>query len=350
MGGVAVGGGNPVLIQSMAKAKTSDVLRVIREIRQLQSLGCEIIRVAVKDMDDARAIGIIKKKTTLPLVADIHFNWKLAIEAIDNGVDKIRLNPGNIYKKNEVRSIVTAARSAHIPIRVGLNSGSVGISGNPVKRMISVCREYIRILEKMRFYDIVLSFKSSDIFDTIEVNKRMSLLCDYPLHLGVTATGGYHAGIVKSSLAIGTLLLKGVGDTIRVSLTADPQEEVIAARNILQSLKVRNFGPQIISCPTCGRCEVDLIRMTRELERKLIRSRYQRSRAESIPLSVAVMGCVVNGPGEAKQADIGIAFGRKNGLLFKKGKSLKKVSSGDCVKVLLEEIDKFYNQSSKVKK
>jgi len=338
IGNVSIGGHNPVAIQSMAKTKTSDVSATVSQINRLEIAGCEIVRVAVKDFQDAKAIKDIKKKIRIPLVADIHFNWQLAIKAIDSGADKIRLNPGNIYKREQLESICSAAKQAGIPIRVGLNSGSVRGSGDVVKRMVNSALSYIRILESFKFRDIVVSLKASDAAGTVEAYRKIAGLCDYPLHLGVTATGLPAEGAIKSSVAIGSLLLDGIGDTIRISLTDRPEEEVRAARCLLKSLGLRNFGPEIISCPTCGRCEVDLVGIVKVLEGRLSALKHK---PKARPIKVAVMGCVVNGPGEAKQADVGIAFGKNEGLLFKKGKPVSKVSSGKSVDLLLQEIRKL---------
>jgi len=301
--------------------------------------------LAVKDSHDAKALKIIKQRANIPIVADIHFDWRLAIEAIDSGVDKIRLNPGNIYKKEQIREISKAAKLNCIPIRVGVNSGSVrkstvhNVHQSTVGQvMVKSALDYIRILEKAGFYDIVVSLKASDIFDTIEAYRRMSRLCDYPLHLGVTATGSPYSGVIKSGIALSILLLEGIGDTIRVSLTDKPEAEVKAAKSILESIGLRSFGPEIISCPTCGRCEVDLVKIVKELDSKLSTMNHELS---TRPPKVAVMGCVVNGPGEAKEADLGVAFGRKEGLLFKRGKAIKKVSLKNCVDILLKEIPTY---------
>ncbi|MCX5703857.1 MAG: flavodoxin-dependent (E)-4-hydroxy-3-methylbut-2-enyl-diphosphate synthase [Candidatus Omnitrophica bacterium] len=308
IGNVCIGGTNPIAIQSMAKTETADIQKTAKQIKELQGLGCEIVR--------------------------------LAVAAIDNGADKIRLNPGNIYKKEEIREIVRAAKSHHIPIRVGVNSGSIPKvkDKDKVKTMVKTTLDYIRILERLGFYDIVVSLKSSSIFDTIEACRKISKLCSYPLHLGVTATGSPYSGAIKSGIALSALLLEGIGDTIRISLTAEPPDEVRAAKIILESLGLRYFGPQIISCPTCGRCEVDLVKIVTELENKLSTSKFQVSRR---PIKLAVMGCVVNGPGEAKEADIGVAFGRREGLLFRNGKPIRKISPAGCVDVLLDTICKL---------
>ncbi|MDD5565323.1 MAG: flavodoxin-dependent (E)-4-hydroxy-3-methylbut-2-enyl-diphosphate synthase [Candidatus Omnitrophica bacterium] len=337
VGTVCVGGAYPIAIQSMTKTKTSHVLETARQIRQLQDAGCEIVRLAVKDNKDAEAITKIKKLATIPLVADIHFDWRLALRAIECGADKIRLNPGNISAEAHIREVVQRAKKAKIPIRIGLNSGSIRKSGTQVKVMMESCCRYIRVFEKLKFYDTVISLKASDVRTTIEAYRRMAGICDYPFHLGLTATGSPFKGAVQSSIAIASLLLEGIGDTIRVSLTDDPVQEVRTARYILEALGLRRFGPRIISCPTCGRCQVDLVTIVKKLERALERSQMTRA------FRIAVMGCEVNGPGEAMDADIGIAFGRKEGLLFKNGKPLRKVSLRESITVLLEEMRRMHD-------
>lgn len=337
IGSVHIGGSYPIAIQSMVKTKTSNVLKAVRQIRCLQDAGCEIVRLAVKDNKDAEAIAKIKKLVSVPLVADIHFDWRLALRAIKNGADKIRLNPGNIGKERHIREVVGAAKKAGIPIRIGLNSGSIGRSDTQVKTMMSSCRNYLRIFEDLEFYDIVLSLKASDVRTTIEAYRRMAVLCDYPFHLGLTATGASFKGAVQSSIAIGSLLLGGIGDTIRVSLTDAPGQEVRTAKYILEALGLRRFGPHIVSCPTCGRCQVDLIAIVRKLEQELGVKQITR------PLRIAVMGCEVNGPGEAMDADIGIAFGKDQGLLFKNGKPVRKVPLGESITVLLDEMRRMHD-------
>lgn len=327
IGNVKIGGNAPVSIQSMAKVKTSDTKKVVDQIRQLEKAGCEIIRVAVKDGNDADAIREIKKKINIPLVADIHFDYRLALACIAKGADKIRLNPGNIRNREEIEKIVKSAKKARIPIRIGVNSGST--SADFVKSAV----DYIKLFESMDFRDIIISLKASDVIATVEAYRKIAKLCEYPLHLGVTASGPHESGIVKSSIGIGALLLDGIGDTVRVSLTADPVEEVIAAKRILGSLGLRKFGPEIISCPTCGRCQVDLSSIVKELEVEL--SALNSRLSTKSPLTIAIMGCEVNGPGEAREADIGIAFGKNAGMLFKKGKAIKRVSDKNAVKDLL---------------
>jgi (E)-4-hydroxy-3-methylbut-2-enyl-diphosphate synthase len=349
IGRISIGGNSPVAIQSMAKSKTSNVDRTVAQIKELEDAGCEIIRVAVKDHADSAALREIKKNIKIPLVADIHFDWVLAMEAIEAGVDKIRLNPGNIFKLSQIREVASAAKLARIPIRVGLNSGSAGPGKDQVAVMVEKARAYIKALEKLKFRDIVISLKAQNARDTIAAYRKMSGYCDYPFHLGVTATGLPQEGLIKSSVAIGALLLDGIGDTIRISLTDKPQEEVRSARLLLKSLGLRNFGPEIISCPTCGRCEVNLVKIIKDLEKRLavelsqghLPAGRQAGHKSHGPVKVAVMGCVVNGPGEAKHADLGIAFGKIDGLLFKKGKPVFKVSVDRSVEALIKEIKRI---------
>ncbi len=330
VGGVRIGGSADVSIQSMTKVDTSDVKATVEQIKELGRAGCEIVRVAVKDLDQARAVGKIKKKIKIPIVCDIHFNYRLALEAIKNGADKIRLNPGNIRNRDEIIQVLRAAKKAKIPIRVGLNSGSISTD------MVQAALGYIKLFEQNDFHDIIISLKASNVAATVDAYRSMSKLCDYPLHLGVTASGSYDQGAVKSAIGIGALLLDGIGDTIRVSLTADPVREVIAAKRILSSLNLRHFGPEVISCPTCGRCQVDLGGIVKDVERKLAAG--NRQPATIRPFKIAIMGCEVNGPGEAKEADIGIAFGKASGIIFKKGRIVKKVAVKDAVMELLKQL------------
>nr|MBU1328327.1 flavodoxin-dependent (E)-4-hydroxy-3-methylbut-2-enyl-diphosphate synthase [Candidatus Omnitrophota bacterium] len=334
VGDIKIGGGAPISIQSMTKTDTRDISSTIRQIKELERSGCEIIRVAVKDFETAEAIRAIKRKINLPLVADIHFDYTLALCAIENGADKIRLNPGNIYKEDEIKEVVKLAKKRKIPIRVGANSGSIRNKGkSAAESIVKSVIDYIKILERMDFYDIIVSLKASSVLSTIEAYKLFSKKSKYPLHLGVTAAGPASTGIIKSSIGIGALLLDGIGDTIRVSLTGDPVEEVIAAKSILQALELRSFGPEIISCPTCGRCQVDLKRIAKELDARCLMLDARKSKQA---LRIAVMGCEVNGPGEAKEADIGIACGKSSGVIFKKGKIVKRVREKDIVKELLK--------------
>ncbi len=336
VGGIKIGGNAPIVIQSMAKTVTKNVAATVKQIKSLERSGCEIVRVAVKDTTDAKAIREIKKKISLPLVADIHFHYQLALEAIKNGADKVRLNPGNIFKVNEIKEVVASAKKHKIPIRVGLNSGSVKMQGSSVaESMVKSCLDYLKILEKMDFREIVVSLKASTLSDTLAAYRKMSSLCGYPFHLGITASGLPSQGIIKSSIGLGILLSEGIGDTIRVSLTSRPEEEVYAAREILNVLGLRKFGFDLVSCPTCGRCEVDLISKVRAIEQKLLLGGNNHKQ----PQRIAIMGCFVNGPGEAKEADLGVAFGRKFGLIFKKGKVIKKLPENRAVNYLLKELN-----------
>lgn len=336
VGGIPIGGGNPVVIQSMTKVRTADYEKVIKQIIDLENAGCQIVRLAIKDREDLEAFKKIKNKVNIPLVADIHFDYKLALMAIDYGADKIRLNPGNIYKKEEVREVIGALKSAKIPLRIGLNSGSVkgpGLNRMAMPdRLVKSALNYIKMVEGFKFHDIIVSLKASNVRETVAAYRKFASVCDYPLHLGVTATGFPYAGAIKSSIAIGVLLLEGIGDTIRVSLTDKPVKEVYTAKVILESLGLRSFGPEIISCPTCGRCEVNLVRLVSDFENKL-------SSLKLNPIKVALMGCVVNGPGEAKEADIGVAFGKEYGLLFKHGKAIRKIRFSGCIDSLLKEME-----------
>jgi len=334
VGRVLIGGDHPIAIQSMTKCRTADTGCAIRQINELDEAGCNIVRLAIKDMEDARALRRIKAKVKLPLVADIHFSYRLALAAIENGADKIRLNPGNIHKQQEVAAVISALKTANIPLRVGLNSGSVNDAGHRrstmTDRLVASCMDYIKMIEKFKFNNIVISLKANNVLDTVESYRKIAKRLSYPLHLGVTATGSPYNGIIKSSVALGALLLEGIGDTIRVSLTDTPVEEVRAAKCILGSLGMRKApGAQIISCPTCGRCEVDLVGMVKDLEKRLAIGDW---RLAGKPFKVAVMGCVVNGPGEAKEADIGVAFGKKEGLLFKKASPYVKFLFGNARK------------------
>jgi len=328
---VKIGGDAPVSIQSMTKVAASDVRATVAQIRRLEAAGCEIVRVAIKDLDDAAAVREIRRQVKLPVACDIHFDHRLALACIAAGADKIRLNPGNMKDPGEVAEVARAARGAKIPIRVGVNSGSAG--GKSPESLVAAARRYIKILEAQNFHDIIISLKASDVVSTVEAYRRMASLCDYPLHLGVTAAGPYDGAIVKSSIGIGGLLLDGIGDTVRVSLTADPVEEVVAAKRILGALGLRRFGPDIISCPACGRCQVDLVNIVKRFEKALA--------GDGTDATVAIMGCEVNGPGEAREADIGIAAGKGVGALFVKGKVIRRVKERDFIKELMKEIKKL---------
>jgi (E)-4-hydroxy-3-methylbut-2-enyl-diphosphate synthase len=338
VGNVYIGGDSPVTIQSMTNTKTSNIKDTIEQIKLLEKAGCEIIRVAVPDEESAQAIKKIKKEINIPLVADIHFDYKLAIKSIEHGADKIRINPGNVGGIDKIKEIIKAAKHYNIPIRVGVNSGS--LERDILEKYKKPCAEAlaesairnVKLLEDLDFFNIVVSVKSSNVLETIESYKILSRSIDYPLHLGVTESGTLISGTVKSSIGIGLLLYEGIGDTIRVSLTDDPVNEIKVAREILKSLGLRK-GIEIVSCPTCGRTNINLIELAQKITREL--ENYTK------PIKVAIMGCAVNGPGEAKEADIGIAAGKGEALIFKKGEIIKKVKEPEILKELLKEIEKL---------
>ena len=340
VGKIFIGADAPVAVQSMANTKTSDVAATVRQIKKLQEAGCEIIRMAVPDMQAAKALGKIKKKISLPLVADIHFSHQLALEAIRQGVDKLRINPGNIGSVEKVKQVVAACRKKKIPIRIGVNAGSLEKEilakyKNKVTTagMVESAMRHIRILEKLNFRDIVISLKASDIERTVESYKLLSKKVDYPLHLGITEAGTIFRGTIMSSIGIGHLLYEGIGDTIRVSLTADPAEEVKVAWEILRSLELRKKGITVTSCPTCGRTKIDLIGLAQKVE-KMVEGVDKN-------IHVAVMGCVVNGPGEAREADLAVIGGEGVGLICKKGEIIKKVEEKDLLKEFMKELNNF---------
>lgn len=335
---IQIGGENKVVIQSMTNTKTKDVKSTVGQILELENAGCEIVRVACLDIEDAKAIKEIKKDIHIPIVADIHFDYRIALEAIEAGVDKIRINPGNIGSQERVRKVVEACRKHKIPIRIGVNGGSLEkdllIDGKPTaKAMVESARRHVEILEKLDFYDICISLKASDLDLCIEAYEEASKAFNYPLHLGITEAGTAFSGTVKSSIGLGVLLRQGIGNTIRVSLSDNPVEEIKVAKEILKDCNLHNKLPKLIACPTCGRTQIDLIPIAKEVEEFL-----QGIEAD---ITVAVMGCAVNGPGEARNADIGIAGGIKEGLLFKKGEIIKKVKQEEIVNVLKEEIMKM---------
>lgn len=339
IGNVAIGGGSPVAIQSMCNTKTEDVSATVDQILRLEEAGCEIIRVAVPNMDAAKAIGAIKNKIHIPLVADIHFDYKLALECVEQGIDKIRINPGNIGGDDRVKAVADACNARNIPIRIGVNGGS--LEKELLKKYGGVCAEalvesamgHVALLNRFDFDNICISVKCSSVPLTMSAYRLLSEQCSYPLHLGVTEAGTPSMGMVKSAMGIGGLLCMGIGDTLRVTLTADPVEEIYAAKKILRAAGLRNDGPNLIACPTCGRTNIDLIPMAEEVERRLMNC--------SKPIVVAVMGCAVNGPGEASAADVGIAGGNGEGLLFRKGEVLRKVPQDRLVDELMSEIDKL---------
>jgi (E)-4-hydroxy-3-methylbut-2-enyl-diphosphate synthase len=339
VGRVKIGGNNPIVIQGMAKIPTDNVSGVVSQINQMQASGCELVRLAVKTEEQAKSLSNIKKKVKIPLVADIHFDYRLALKAIESGVDKIRINPGNITTKKALDETVKALKNAKIPLRLGFNSGSLPFKykkSNLGKKMAAYCLNYISEFEKRGFYDIIISLKASDVLSTVEVNELVAHRTKYPLHLGVTATGPGVNSIVKSSVGIGSLLKQGIGDTIRVSLTDTAVKEIEVAKMILQSLELRRFTPEVISCPTCGRCQVNLVKIAEEVTDKLTELAVKRPKITN--LTIAVMGCEVNGPGEARHADIGIACGSRYAALFKKGKIIKKISIKKAEEELLKEI------------
>lgn len=337
VGGILVGGGAPVTVQSMTTTKTNDVLETAAQITRLIAAGCDIVRVAVPDASSARAIEALKKQVSIPIVADIHFDYKLAVTAAEAGADKIRINPGNIGGDDNVRAVIDACRKNHIPIRIGVNGGSLDKdilakhSGVTPEALLESALRHVRLLNKFDFDDICISVKSSDTPLTIASYRLLSQAVDYPLHLGVTEAGTEYMGIIKSSIGIGTLLSEGIGDTIRVSLTAAPEREIKAGLAILKALGLRRSGYEMISCPTCGRCRINLISIAEDVEKRL--ELMNRN------ITVAVMGCVVNGPGEAKSADFGIAGGDGEGVLFKKGEIVKKVPMDRLVEELFILID-----------
>ncbi|MFC1501546.1 flavodoxin-dependent (E)-4-hydroxy-3-methylbut-2-enyl-diphosphate synthase [Elusimicrobiota bacterium] len=344
VGNVYIGGNSPITVQSMTNTDTRDVSATVNQIKRLEDAGCEIVRVAVANLDAAKKLGEIKSRINIPLVADIHFDYLLAIEAIKQGVDKLRINPGNIGSREKVETVVKAAKKAKIPIRIGVNAGSLKnihsakTHRDRAKILVDAALEHIKILESFKFYDTLVSLKASDIETTIEAYRLFSTKRNYPLHIGITESGSLLRGTIKSSVGIGILLNSGIGDTVRVSLTADPVEEVKTAYHILQSLGLRSTGVDIVSCPTCSRAEVDIIGIVDELEKRLLSIKSITSKFEKKPINIAVMGCVVNGPGEAKEADIGIAGGKNSGMLFKNGKIVKKIDQNKWVEEIINYI------------
>ena len=342
VGSVKIGGNNPIVVQSMTNTKTYDINSTVKQITALAEAGCDIVRVAVPKMEDAEALVAIKKQISLPLIADIHFDYRLALKALEAGVDGLRLNPGNIGKKEYVKAVVTAAKERNVPIRIGVNAGSLDqkillkYGGITAEGMVESALEHIRILEENNFDNIKISLKAHDVPLTIAAYKLMADTVNYPLHLGITEAGTIKSGIIKSAVGIGALLAQGIGDTFRISLTGDPVEEVKLANEILKALDLREYGPVMISCPTCGRCNIDLAKIANEVETLLANIKK--------PIKVAVMGCVVNGPGEAKSADVGIAGGKGQGLVFRHGEIVRTVSEEQLVAELFKEINKIVNE------
>lgn len=336
VGDVAIGGGSPISIQSMTTKETKNIEEVVKQINDFEKAGCDISRSAINSIEDAKAISEIKKRTNLPFVADIQFDYKLALASVENGCDCLRINPGNIGGSDKVKILVEKCKEKNIPIRIGVNSGSVHkdmiekYKGVNVDSLVYSALDEVKVLEDLDFHDIVISIKSSDVNTMIDVNRKISSLCDYPLHLGVTEAGPLYQALVKSSIGMGSLLKDGIGDTIRVSITGDPLQEVKAGKTILKSLGLRRDGIDLVSCPTCSRTSVNLDEIVNEASERLDKL--------NLNLKVAIMGCPVNGPGEAKEADYGIACAKGFGFLFKKGITLKKVKQEEIVDSLIEEI------------
>jgi (E)-4-hydroxy-3-methylbut-2-enyl-diphosphate synthase len=336
VGSVKVGGDAPISVQSMTKTDTRDVRKTVNQIRRLEAAGCEIVRVAVVDEEAAHAIAEIKKRIHIPLIADIHFHYKLALKAMESGADGLRINPGNIGGRDRLKAIVNEARARSIPIRIGVNSGSLEkdllkrFGGATAEAMVLSGLRTIESVEDLGYHLIKVSLKASDVPRSVEAYRLFSEISDYSLHLGITEAGMGHGAVAKSAIGIGLLLNEGIGDTLRVSLTEDPVEEVRVGYEILRALKIRERGVEIISCPTCGRCEIDLTPLVKKVEKAV--------QGISTPMAIAIMGCVVNGPGEAKEVDVGIAGGKGLGVLFKRGKVVRKVKEKDFASVLLKEV------------
>ncbi len=339
IGNVLIGGGAPVTIQSMLNVPAENIDASVKQAKELEAAGCEIIRAAVPTLGDVKLIAALKENLSVPVVADIHFDYRIALECVSAGVDKIRINPGNIGSDDRVKAVADACNSKKIPIRIGVNSGSLEKNilekyGSPTAEALCESALYhASLLEKFDFTDIVLSMKSSDVATMVKAYELASQKCDYPLHLGVTEAGTERMGLIKSAAGIGSLLLHGIGDTIRISLTADPVKEIYAAQDLLKAIGIRKNGITFVSCPTCGRTKIDLIALANEVEEKL--------RGCKKNLKVAIMGCAVNGPGEAREADIGIAGGNGVGLIFKKGEIIRKVPESELITELMKEIDKM---------
>ncbi len=337
LGPVRVGGGAPVMVQSMTNTDTRQVGATLAQIQRLVAAGCEVVRLAVPDMKAARAFGEIKAASPVPLIADIHFNHRLALAALDQGADAIRINPGNLGGEKKTRQVVKACQAKGVSLRLGVNAGSLEADllahyGAPTAAALAASAlRWVRQFEDWGFYDFKISLKSSDVLVTVDAYRQLAPQADYPFHLGVTEAGGLIAGTVKSALGIGMLLAEGIGDTLRVSLTRDPVEEIRVAYEILRALHIRERGVELISCPTCGRCGINLFGLAEEAERRLLNI--------TAPLKVAIMGCVVNGPGEAREADVGIAGGKKVGLLFKKGQIVRQVPEKELLAALLQEVE-----------
>jgi (E)-4-hydroxy-3-methylbut-2-enyl-diphosphate synthase len=347
-----IGGDAPISIQSMTKTDTVDIEATVRQVRALATAGCEIVRVAVPTIEAAKALPDIRREANkVPLVADIHFHPQFAIAAIEAGFDKIRWNPGNIRSPERVREVVARAKERRIPIRIGVNVGSLdpeceaAYPGNLVEAIVQSALKSVRLLEGFGFFDIVISLKSSDVLQTLAAYRRMAKLVDYPLHLGVTEAGLLDASTVKSSIGIGALLAEGIGDTIRVSITGDPIDEVKVAQRILSSLELRRFETNVIACPSCGRCEIDVVGIAKQVQERL--TALSASEPRALELTVAVMGCVVNGPGESEHADVGLAGGGGVGVIYRKGKQIRRAPEAEMVDALLEEVKRVINETGR---
>lgn len=338
VGNVPIGGGAPVVVQSMTNTKTSDISATLKQIKQLEEAGCEIVRLSIPDQASVNTLKALKGEVAVPLVADIHFQWKLAVAAIKAGADKVRVNPGNIGGPEEIRAIAEVAGEYKIPLRIGVNAGSLNerirqTNESPSRKLVASTLESIELLESMGFNNLILSLKSYNVLETIEAYREIAKVTDYPLHLGITESGTLFTGSVRSAVGLGILLAEGIGDTVRVSLAADPLHEVKVAQQILQALELRRFHPELIACPTCARCEVDLIPIAQRVEEKLS--------ILDLPFKVAIMGCIVNGPGEARDADAGIAAGRGKGVLFKKGIPVKTIPEENFVEELIRALEEL---------
>ncbi len=336
VGNLEIGGNAPISVQSMTNTDTNDISATVSQIKRMEREGCELVRVAVPDLESCHSLPLIKKEINIPLVADIHYDYKLALKSIESGVDGLRINPGNIGNDEKIKSVLKSAKKMNLPVRFGINSGSLG--GNILKKykkatpqaLVKSAVNVIKILDELNYHNVIFSIKSTDIIATIDANTIFSSNYDYPLHLGITEAGPPFSGIIKSSVGIGLLLFQGIGDTIRVSLTGNPVEEVKVGYEILKALHFRQRGPDLISCPTCGRCKLDLNKIVKNVEKQV--------HNVNKPLTIAVMGCMVNGPGEAREADIGVAFDKEKGVLFKKGKIIAKSNDKIIIRRLLEEI------------
>jgi (E)-4-hydroxy-3-methylbut-2-enyl-diphosphate synthase len=335
IGGVTIGGDAPIVVQSMTKTDTHNIKATINQIKELEDCDCELVRLAVPDMEAAEAISPIKKGVSIPVIADIHFDYRLALMALVAGADGLRLNPGNINEPEKVKKVAAAAKERNVPIRIGVNAGSLPPPKNPklsmAEQMVEAALEQVKLLESLNFDLIKVSLKAFDVPTTIEAYQKIAKKIPYPLHIGITEAGPPRTGIIRSTVGISTLLYLGIGDTIRVSLTAHPREEVIAGYEILKSLNLRQHGPVLVSCPSCGRAEVDILKLAEAVEKELLKI--------TKPIKVAVMGCIVNGPGEAKDADIGIACGKGRAVLFKKGKKIKTIEEKNFISALMAEVE-----------